>query len=484
MGFLASLGFGGKRLAEGELLKALLQAQRAGDQRQFAKLCRNHADMIAAAIPRWQKPPEQVTKNPAALNEYIQTLAGVAQLLRDLGHPQLWNALVGNPEDNPINVWERKLKEAQSLADELRYDEAAELLMNHLIDTRQLQGNAVGKFQALSQGLLGHVRLGAGKVDIAVGHYEQALKLCREQNDLEGIRLYLEHLYESQRYLGKRAAAAEYAQELGWAWGTAGNPALARRFARLSQIARDGEPLLRVVAHCDGKVTELDEVELQPSMKLEIHFWRNRPSLRGASQRIQRGKELASKQHYDEALDLFREAAKVDPHEPDAHYQAGMVLCEQRFYPQAVEEYELCETLAPGWYFCRSDLWIARQLTLGAMPHEVFLGLRFLQDGPPNTTKRMELAARIKSEAKTIPLFALLFGKLLREAGRPKEAADVWHQALEGDVDSDVRTRLLVELSATEEDAGRRRQLLQEAVESNGNLVAAAGAALSLRFGT
>ena len=56
MGFLESLGFGGKRLAEGELLEALLKAQRAGDRRQFAKLCRNHVDVIVAAIPRWQKP--------------------------------------------------------------------------------------------------------------------------------------------------------------------------------------------------------------------------------------------------------------------------------------------------------------------------------------------------------------------------------------------------------------------------------------------
>jgi tetratricopeptide (TPR) repeat protein len=197
---------------------------------------------------------------------------------------------------------------------------------------------------------------------------------------------------------------------------------------------------------------------------------------------VERGKELAGKQQYDEALDLFRDAATVDPHEPDAHYQAGLALCEQRLYPQAVEEYELCERLAPGWFFCRSDLWIARQLALGAMPHEMFLSLRFLQDGPPNSTNRMELATRIKPQAKTIPLFALLFGKLLEKAGRAREASDIWREALDGDVDADVRTRLLVVLSATEQDSARRRQLLQEAVELNGNLVSAAGAALSLRF--
>jgi tetratricopeptide (TPR) repeat protein len=237
-----------------------------------------------------------------------------------------------------------------------------------------------------------------------------------------------------------------------------------------------------MVAHCDGKVMELDEVEMKPSMKMEMHFWRNRPSLPGASKRIERGKEIAAKQRYDEALDLFREAAKVDPYEPDGHYQAGLVFCEQRLYPQAVEEYELCEKLAPGWYFCRSALWIAQQLLLGAMPHEVFLGLRFLQDGPPDAAKRMDMATRMRSEAQTVPPFALLLGDALEKAGRKKEAADVWRDALKGDVEPDVRTRLLVALSAVEEDAGRRRELQQEAVELNGNLMAAACAALSLRM--
>jgi tetratricopeptide (TPR) repeat protein len=236
------------------------------------------------------------------------------------------------------------------------------------------------------------------------------------------------------------------------------------------------------VAHCDGKILELNEVELQPTMKLELHFCRNRPRLLGATKRIEHAKDLAGKHQYDEALDLFREAAKVDPFEPDAHYQSGMVFCEQRLYSQAVDEYELCETLAPGWYFCRSDLWVARRLAMGELPHEVFLGMRFLQDGPPDAKEKMDLATRMRSEARAIPLFGFLHGKLLQEAGRPKEAFQLWSKALQGEVEPDVRTRILVSLAPLEENADRRRQLLQEALESNGNLIAAAGAALSLRF--
>ncbi len=96
---------------------------------------------------------------------------------------------------------------------------------------------------------------------------------------------------------------------------------------------------------------------------------------------------------------------------------------------------------------------------------------------PPNPKRSC------RGQAQLIPLFALLFGDLLEKIGQKKEAAEIWREALKTDVDSDVRTRLLFDLSKVEEDAGRRRQLLQEAVELNGNLVAGATAALSLRFG-
>src|SRR6185369_15070552 len=158
-----------------------------------------------------------------------------------------------------------------------------------------------------------------------------------------------------------------------------------------------------------------------------------------ATRRVERGKALAGKGQYDDALELFREAANIDPYEPDAHYQAGMVLCEQRLYPQAVEEYETCETLAPGWYFCRSDLWVAKQLALGAMSHEVFLGMRFLQDGPPDAEKQIKLANEMRRHADAIPLFTFLFGRLLQESGRPTEAAELWREAINGEVESDVR---------------------------------------------
>jgi len=95
----------------------------------------------------------------------------------------------------------------------------------------------------------------------------------------------------------------------------------------------------------------------------------------------------------------------------------------------------------------------------------------------------MNLATQMQSQAEAIPLFGFWYGNLLQQSGRPKEAVQLWRKALENDAEPDVRTRILLSLAQLEDDAGRRRQLLQEAVKLNGNLLAAAGAALSLRFG-
>jgi hypothetical protein len=78
-------------------------------------------------------------------------------------------------------------------------------------------------------------------------------------------------------------------------------------------------------------------------------------------------------------------------------------------------------------------------------------------------------------------LFGLLLGAALEENGRVKEAAEVWRAALDQQPEPDVRTRLLLSLSVVEEDREIRQRLLGEAVELNGNLIAAAAASLSLR---
>ena len=81
---------------------------------------------------------------------------------------------------------------------------------------------------------------------------------------------------------------------------------------------------------------------------------------------------------------------------------------------------------------------------------------------------------------KAQSLLHLARGKILRATQRAKEAEAAYRFGLDVADEPDVRTRLLVDLAAVVDAADERRELLQEAVDLNGNLVAAATAALVL----
>lgn len=66
-------------------------------------------------------------------------------------------------------------------------------------------------------------------------------------------------------------------------------------------------------------------------------------------------------------------------------------------------------------------------------------------------------------------------------AGRESDARAALRAGLQADPDPDVRTRLLVELGTLTDDADERNGLYREAVTLNGNLLAAASAAVALR---
>jgi predicted Zn-dependent protease len=80
-----------------------------------------------------------------------------------------------------------------------------------------------------------------------------------------------------------------------------------------------------------------------------------------------------------------------------------------------------------------------------------------------------------------LPPAHLHLGNNLARAGREADARAALLAGLAVDPDPDVRTRLLAESGTLTEDAVEREGYYREAVALNGNLVAAASAALSLR---
>jgi hypothetical protein len=153
-----------------------------------------------------------------------------------------------------------------------------------------------------------------------------------------------------------------------------------------------------------------------------------------------------------------------------------------RRYAEAVQSFEETERLAPGWYYCRTYRWLAKELAAKRLAHEVFQGLMALQDGPMPPKEKVELAETMLAAGVDLALLRLFLAENLRELGRSSEAEAHCRRGLEMAAEPDVKTRVLLELGAFPPLSERKRRYLQEAVGLNGNFAATAGAALALKL--
>lgn len=77
---------------------------------------------------------------------------------------------------------------------------------------------------------------------------------------------------------------------------------------------------------------------------------------------MDQGKKFGSQSKFEQALQAFRKAAEADPLSPDPKYEEGYTLLFLGKYKEAVEAYQKCKELAPGWFNVNFDLIIATML--------------------------------------------------------------------------------------------------------------------------
>jgi tetratricopeptide (TPR) repeat protein len=461
-----------------QLRDQLFDAVAARDEALLAELCAAHEEAVLAAFAGWKRVPEAF-RTPDRLGWYGPGLIGVAQHFAGVrGRPELLQSMVGPAQSNPLVGWQRALAEVGALMKEHRYAEAVPRLRSTLEQTAGLQGSGADAYRPVTHGHLGQCLFQLGDAEAAQAPTEQALGLCEAAGDHDGVLAYLGNLYELHRYRGDAGAAADCLDRRGAALQQLGRVGEAARWRRQAAIVRAGEPLCRVVVEIDGATWELSDL---PAVRGRARFLfeRNRIELWPSTAAVASGTAAAVRGDREAALDHFRRAAAADRFNPWPSYHAGMALLELRRYAEAVESYRRTEALAPGWYHCRGDRWLAERLAAGEIDHAVFQAVRQLVDGRMAPEQAVALAEATLARGE-LPELRLALGDALVKLGRKAEAEAAYRRGLAGTDEPDVRTRLLVALGNAVADRAERRQLLHAAIELSGNRVSAAMATILL----
>jgi tetratricopeptide (TPR) repeat protein len=480
-------GGGGAPEEPEALREALFEAAARGDGKRFEGLCRARREVIAANFPAWHTVPEPIRGDRQAVQRYVEGLMAVGRAFEHFfGDGSLMAKLIGPREDNPVTRWQDGLARAQALMEGLQFAEAKEVLTDLLIDIRDLQAFGPVCLPAMTHGVLGHCLFGMGDVDGARTHYERALQLCEAYGDDEGVRVYLGSLHEVHRYLGRWAEAAAYGERFALALRGAGREDEAAEWERRAARVRAGEPLNRVVAVMGAARYEIDEVPaLPPNCKVQGVFVRNRPSLKLCEGLTAEGGRLGGAAKFYEALESFRAAARVDPYDPQPRYEGGITLMHLGQFAEAAGEFAATDELAPGWYRCRTERWLAEEIAAGRVESSVFLVLR-LEDFDPASmpaAERLGIVEQALARSPEVAPLHLLRAQILLAEGREGDSAAACRAGLKCAREDDVRTRLLVQLHLVESSKEERGRLLREAVglRDTGNLLAASLAAIVLK---
>jgi len=457
-----------------ELRDRLIAAVASGSQRKLRAECRTYKDQVAEHLDAISKMPDGMPKDDGSIDQHVQRLIAIAQCLAtECGAPELWNQLTGVSEDNPFVQWNRWFEELPERMERLEYEALVAEAETFIEKAKGLRGSAARQQEAILIGRKGELLFHSGQVQSSLEPFQAALKLCVESNDVEGQLAYLNNLLEAHCYLGDGQAIST-AEQLLHVKQTNGLPT--EDVERRLKLLRPGEPLCRIVFVRQGVELELDDVREVGEGSYQFQFRRNRLSLHRTITLTALGNHLASEGKYSDALEKYHEAAAVDPYDPDPVYQSGMCLLELGAYAKGRDAFEEVEQLAPGWFRCRSDRWLADGLDRGTISDDEFRLLRGLDDGglpPPQ-------AAQLASEGvRRFPEFAPLYLFLGNFSKSDSDAISAYRRGLELVDEPDLESRLLCSL------AGRlpvgdpeRLHLVERVLGFKGSLIAIATAKL------
>jgi tetratricopeptide (TPR) repeat protein len=177
-----------------DLLAALIDRFEREDYDSLVRLINQNSAAIRERFPSRKKVPEGIRNDSVAVDRYARTLLWVSTVFERSGDPSLMGLLTGSPGQNPIVQWQEEVKRAESLVDQGHAPEAIAILRATLDNMRGVTGTAVDSLRPRVLGRLGIALAKSGNRTEAISVTREALELCRQAGDDEGVQAYSTNL--------------------------------------------------------------------------------------------------------------------------------------------------------------------------------------------------------------------------------------------------------------------------------------------------
>jgi tetratricopeptide (TPR) repeat protein len=249
-----------------------------------------------------------------------------------------------------MTQWTSTIERADRLISEGKSAEAVPLLMASLDQLRGVSGTAVAHFHPRLLGRLGQALREVGDKDEAIRVTREALDLCKQTGDGEGVQVYTRNL--------QTLGAPEFAQSLGDA----------------------GFHI--VFCDADDRVLSPDEVSVASgTIRFEVRSGRK---IHPEAQRLhEEGRATGGRGDHTGAIALFNQAAAIEPAWPYPVYDRAFAHLIMREFDAALVDYRKVLELAPkGFYVAAQAADLLTREAAGEFPAGLYLAFAMLEHIP------------------------------------------------------------------------------------------------------
>ncbi len=412
-----------KRLDVEALRDALFDALARKDYERAMHLINENSDRIRNEFRSWTTVPEPISKDADAVNRYANALMTIARVFERSGDASLRIYFEGGGRDTPLAEWNDALQRAQQLTESGQAAEAVVLLRTMLDDVATTTGTGVSYYRARGLGRLGVALKELGNTSEALHATREALEICRQTGDEEGVEVYLQNL--------DMIGSFEIREP------------------------RSGQRLTVVVKDSDGRILLPDELSGSTS-KWTWEVRDVRPAHPEAQRLRDEGRAAAQTGDYDTAIALFTNAADLDPSWPHPVYDRAFTHLLKRNFAAALADYRKTLELSPlGFFIAATAADMLTREAAGEFPDGLYAAFAMLEHMPVDAQRQFaaQLVAQSPSHAPAWELHA----RLLDDPSAKLEAIE---RGLLAHPDPETRGSLLVQKALALHASGKREAAL------------------------